>query len=174
MKARAAANTGRNRKQKTQSKNANSKERCRATTVVVYHRTQERSRASSSRRHVQSVTTDRIQHPVDPHIAPDVDVRHILGCDENILLVRVCSRSGDLEPVDEYEVVSFTDKEPTIIFILIRRLIASIKTSNSSRQRRGHPIESQSESRRQIVEKDFSPPLSDLGSLSAFAPCVFN
>lgn len=68
----------------------------------------------------------------------------------------------------------------TIIFMLTSRLTLSIKTSlkmgyelkivfwtmnikkggayNSSRQRIGAPIASHRESRRQIVEKDFSPP----------------
>jgi len=80
----------------------------------------------------------------------------------------------------------------TIILIEIRRLTASMNTSNSSiahhkvGQRKnknktkghhspkhlsGHPIDSQSDNNRQIVEKDFSPPLSDLGSFSRDA-CV--
>lgn len=71
----------------------------------------------------------------------------------------------------------------TIIFILIRRLTASMKTSNSSassqqrefwirrrndvpKQRMGHPMDSQSDSSRHIVENDFSPPLRDRGSFS--------
>ena len=78
-----------------------------------------------------------------------------------------------------------------IIFMLIRRFTASIKTSNSSaewsrnqgvvdrghkefgapRHLRGHPIDSHKERSRQMVEKDFSPPLRERGSLS-FAPCV--
>ena len=69
-----------------------------------------------------------------------------------------------------------------IIFILIRRLMASMNTSNSSearwagvagyfkdnlpRQRKGHPIHSHKERSKQIVEKDFSPPLSERGSFS--------
>ena len=83
-----------------------------------------------------------------------------------------------------------------IIFMLIRRLTASINTSNSSRweiyyyfsekekkkkvkwtpvprQRNGQPMESQSESSRQMVEKDFSPPLNERGSLS-FLPWVWS
>lgn len=47
----------------------------------------------------------------------------------------------------------------------ILRLTASMKTSNSSKHRMGEPIASQSESRRQIVENDFSPPESVFGPL---------
>lgn len=73
-----------------------------------------------------------------------------------------------------------------IIFIEIRRLTASMNTSNSStkrrngqqkklrlndgrntpRQRTGQPIHSQRERSKQMVENDFSPPLRDFGSLS--------
>ena len=37
---------------------------------------------------------------------------------------------------------------------------------NVPRQRIGHPIDSQSANSKQIVENDFSPPLSAFGSLS--------
>jgi len=40
----------------------------------------------------------------------------------------------------------------------IFRFTESIYTSNSSRQRMGDPMASQSDSKRQICEKDFSPP----------------
>jgi hypothetical protein len=68
--------------------------------------------------------------------------------------------------------------------MLMRRLTASIKTSNSSksgyrlalapmrrrqnspRHLRGQPIDSQSDRSRQMVENDFSPPLRERGSFS--------
>jgi len=37
---------------------------------------------------------------------------------------------------------------------------------NVPRQRIGHPIDSQSANNKQMVENDFSPPLSAFGSLS--------
>lgn len=53
-----------------------------------------------------------------------------------------------------------------IICVEIRRLPASMKTSNSSKHRIGQLMASQRDNSRQIVEKDFSPPESDLGSFS--------
>lgn len=41
----------------------------------------------------------------------------------------------------------------------------SMKTSNSSKHRIGHPRASQSDMSKQIVENDFSPPDSALGSV---------
>lgn len=46
-----------------------------------------------------------------------------------------------------------------IICMLCARLTLSMKTSNSSKQRMGDPMASQMLSSKQIVEKDFSPPL---------------
>ena len=46
-----------------------------------------------------------------------------------------------------------------IIVMLVARLTLSIKTSNSSRHLMGEPTASQMLRRRQMVEKDFSPPL---------------
>lgn len=40
------------------------------------------------------------------------------------------------------------------------------------RHRIGHPIDSHRDSSKQIVENDFSPPLSDRGSFSLSAACV--
>ena len=77
----------------------------------------------------------------------------------------------------------------TIIFMLIRRLTASMKTSNSSkedvsrvvqqrwaggspRHRIGLPMDSHMASSRQMVAKDFSPPLKERGSLSLLPCCV--
>lgn len=64
----------------------------------------------------------------------------------------------------------FRDETLTIMSIAILRLTASMKTSNSSRQRIGHPMASHRESRRQIVEKDFSPPEREVGSLRLLLP----
>ena len=45
-----------------------------------------------------------------------------------------------------------------IMLMAILRLTASMKTSNSSRQRIGQPTDSHNAKSRQMVEKDFSPP----------------
>lgn len=50
------------------------------------------------------------------------------------------------------------------------RLWASMKTSNSSRHRKGHATHSQMESSRQIVANEVSPPERALGSLEL---CLF-
>ena len=53
-----------------------------------------------------------------------------------------------------------------IIVSVCLRLMASMKTSNSSRHRIGHPTASQNESSSATVLNDFSPPDSWFGSLS--------
>ncbi len=83
-------------------------------------------------------------------------------------------RDEDVLPVDratggidlmQYQQASLTRCEITSValqhtsmFVLIARLTLSMKTSNSSKQRRGEPMASQMARSKQIDENDFSPP----------------
>ena len=136
-----------------------------------------------------------IGHPVYTDSVSDVDVRHVLRRDQYVLLPVGGIGGIDLQETGTSECdVCRTQvhHEHTIIFILIRRLTASMNTSNSSkkgpvrsehlteckksqhvpRQRIGHPMDSHKERRRQMVENDFSPPLRDRGSFSRLLFCV--
>ena len=80
--------------------------------------------------------TDGVQHPVNPDVIADTNVRHILRGNKDILLVGIGIRRVDLRRQGN---VSFGGNREgelgiTIIFILMRRLTASMKTSNSSRK----------------------------------------
>jgi hypothetical protein len=121
---------------------------------------------------------------MDANSLANMDIVHILWGNENVLLLigRVCGL--DLTQQDWQTMAARNDCTLTIIFILIRLqaggyqqytthkettpylFTASMKTSNSSRHLIGHPIASHNASNKQIVENDFSPPLSDLGSFS--------
>ena len=130
-----------------------------------------------------SLTPFRITHPVYPYdLVIHRDTANVLRSDKDVLFP-IRSRF-DLEWREIR--CEFVDLRGllTIIFILIRLLTASMNTSNSSaqykvsrlhnssravhvpKQRIGHPIASQSESSKQMVENDFSPPLNERGSLS--------
>ena len=118
-----------------------------------------------------------------------MDVAHVLWRDQDVLLLIAVVGSFNLyELFNEISCPSSNHPQHlrTIIFMLMRRLTASMKTSNSSdmreyiglrdqaelsrlclpRHRRGQPIASHNDCKRQIVENDFSPPLRDRASFS--------
>lgn len=109
-----------------------------------------------------------IIHPMDSDLLLDLDSCHVLRGDQDVLPVirGLCAVNLESGVVRVSNMFFREVSWPTIIRMLIRLLTASMKTSNSSRHRRGYPIDSHSERRRHIAEKDFSPPLRVFGSLS--------
>ena len=128
--------------------------------------------------------TFRVEHAIDTDSLSWVDVGHVLRSNQYVLLLIAIVGGVDLcgnriaDQLNECYHIS----SRTIIFMLIRRLTASMKTSNSSGMRdqkkaaslrlclprhlKGQPIASHNDCKRQIVENDFSPPLRDLASFS--------
>lgn len=79
--------------------------------------------------------TDGVQHPVNPDVIADTNVGHILRGNKDILLVGVGIGRVDLGGQASVRLLKERGKERralTIIFILMRRFTASMKTSNSS------------------------------------------
>ena len=77
-----------------------------------------------------------IRHPMDTDSISNVDVIHVLRGDEDVLLAirRVCSVDLWEVLVNTWSTHNHRSVELTIILILIRRLTASMNTSNSSVQ----------------------------------------
>ena len=73
----------------------------------------------------------RITHPVHPDSVSDLNITHILRSDQNILFLVGRIRSVNL-PCGETRKASKITLKHTIIRMLMRRLTASMKTSNSS------------------------------------------
>lgn len=127
-----------------------------------------------------------------PYSRANMDVIHILRGDKYVLLS--IGRVGRVDLKRDFKTgwgpSRTVEKSLTIILMAMRRLTASMNTSNSSeiprkldvlfdddhrgvpRQRIGLPMDSHIARSKQIVANDFSPPLSERGSLSRLPPWV--
>lgn len=98
--------------------------------------------------------------------AAESDIRHVLWRDQDVLLFVRCIGRLDHHLHADTAIHSIHEH---VKFVWVAKLVTDterVKGKSSPRHRNGHPIHSHRERRRQIVEKDFSPPLSDRGSLS--------
>jgi hypothetical protein len=110
----------------------------------------------------------RVWHPQHTHRRSKLNIRHILRRDQNILLPIRSVGSVDHHLHTDTTVDGVHEH---IEFIWGKvRMSCRIGEGNLPRHRRGHPIHSHKERSRQIVEKDFSPPLNERGSLSRAFP----
>lgn len=97
--------------------------------------------------------------PNNPHVVHAVDalVVHGLRRDQDVLTAHGASSSSNHHRHANVAVHAVHEHVTTAISMR-GRTVFGLATHNSSRQRIGEPMASQSESNKQIVENDFSPP----------------